>query len=334
MPIRLFHFLLAMLIAAAGVSAQIFNPARWTSDIEMTGDNTGVIVFKATIQKGWHVYSNDISPDAGPTPLSIKYTTLEGVTLDGGLNPSAKPHSEYDELFEAQLSWWAGSVELRQKFTATASDFSIDGTLTYAACNDENCIPPAKYPFTLKGHATVKAASVSSETAAAAPVAPAVVEEPVAVTVGDETPEQPGTPDAAVVDTADTAAVESTATTALDLWAPVDYDSTDGANGNGTSMWLIFLTCFLGGFVALLTPCVWPMIPMTVSFFLKKGKSRSKSIADATIYGVSIIVIYVALGLIVTAIFGASALNALSTSAVCNIIFFLLLVVFAISFFG
>ena len=120
-----------------------------------------------------------------------------------------------------------------------------------------------------------------------------------------------------------------------DLWTPVKYeDAGSEAPISQGSLWYIFFTCFLGGLVALFTPCVWPMIPMTVSFFLKKGKDRSKSIRDACIYGISIIVIYVALGLIITALFGASKLNELSTSATFNIIFFLLLVVFAISFFG
>ncbi len=299
------------------LSAQILTPVKWSTSIEMTDDANGVIVMKATIDHGWHVYSNDLDPSVGPSPLSVTFDKLDGVKLKGRWKPSKAAHREFDQMFEAELSWWSGSVELRQPFTATKDKFVIEGTIAYSACNDQNCIPPSRENFTLSGKAKVKDAK-EDEKEADAEVTPdtltAVVADSLAGVVAD---------------------TDSAATQLDNLWAPVKYDEgDDNSTGSTGSLWVIFFTCFLGGFVALLTPCVWPMIPLTVSFFLKKGQSRAKSIVDATIYGVSIIVIYLALGLIITAIFGASSLNALSTSAVCNIIFFLLLVVFAISFFG
>lgn len=227
-----------------------------------------------------------------------------------------------DEMFGMELAWWTQSVTITQNFTATKPEFAIDMMLVYGACNDENCIPPSRETFSFTGKAKVKAAAEPVEEKKAEEAAPA--EEVAAETATDEA----ATDSVAAPVVADTKADS-------DLWTPVNYeDAGESAPISAGSFWYIFFTCFLGGLVALFTPCVWPMIPMTVSFFLKKGKDRSKSIKDACIYGISIIVIYVALGLIITAIFGASKLNELSTSATFNIIFFLLLVVFAISFFG
>ncbi len=295
--------------------AQMLNPVTWSSSIEMTGDDTGNIVFKATIEDGWHMYSLDVDPSVGPSPLAISYPVIEGAKLDGTLRADRDPHREFDSMFDAELSWWTDAVTLVQPFKAVAPKFTIEPVIAYSACNDMNCIPPSKESFTLTGTAKGK---FSAEP-------PVEVAEP---DVPAETPETE-TADAPAENTSDAAVSDIDA----DLWAPVQADSDDSDATSG-SLWYIFFTCFLGGFVALLTPCVWPMIPMTVSFFLKKGKRTTKSVVDACIYGVSIIVIYLALGLIITALFGASSLNALSTSAVCNIIFFLLLVIFAISFFG
>lgn len=318
---RLFTFLLMTLLGSVmNLSAQMFTPVKWSTSVKMTDDVNGVIVMTASVDRGWHVYSNDLDPSVGPTPLSISWDKLDGVKLKGNWKPSKAAHREYDNMFEAELSWWTGSVELRQPFTATKDKFTIEGTIRYSACNDQNCIPPSQESFTLSGTAKVKNPVKEEE--------PAVVEEIVSAV------------DTVAIAPVDTLALRAQATDSVavagdSLWAPVDFnDEGNDSGADTTSLWVIFFTCFLGGFVALLTPCVWPMIPLTVSFFLKKGQSRAKSIVDASIYGISIIVIYLALGLIITAIFGASSLNALSTSAVCNIIFFLLLVVFAISFFG
>lgn len=333
---RISLFLVTLLAVIFGLQAQIMKPVKWDSSLKMTGDATGEIVLKASIDPGWHLYSPDFAEGEGPQPLVITFPKTDGVKLNGKPVPSQAPHREMDEMFEMELTWWTGSVTLVQKFTATSPDFAIDVALTYGACNDQNCIPPSRESFNFKGTAKVKAAEQpetkkQEEPAAATEESKQAEEETDAMLVGV----------LSEVDSLGSAASDSAAATAVtpaapgDLWAPVSFSDNSADNDiAGKSLLYIFLTCFLGGLVALFTPCVWPMIPMTVSFFLKKGKDRSKSIADACTYGVSIIVIYVALGLIITGLFGASSLNALSTSATCNIIFFLLLVVFAISFFG
>ena len=322
-----FRFLVvwAVLLAALPAMAQIMTPVKWSRKIVMKGDDKGEVVFTATIAPGWHMYSNDVDPNIGPSPLSISFPTLKGVKLDGGLRPSAKPHVQYDDMFEAELRWWTNSVSISQRFTATEPDFKIAGNISFSACNDQNCIPPSKESFSLSGKAKIKADKAKEVDEADAKAA--------------DTAEVPARADSvAATDTvaaavAPAVAIPSDSAVITDLWAPATAEVQQAESQQSTSLWYIFFTCFLGGFVALVTPCVWPMIPMTVSFFMKKGNG-AKSRGDAFVYGLSIIVIYVAMGLIVTLAFGASALNALSTNAICNIIFFLLLVVFAISFFG
>lgn len=307
---RFIYLIVTILVASFNyVEAQIVNPVKWSVTLDMADDTHGAVVMTATVDAGWHVYSNDVDPDVGPNPLEIDWSKLDGVKLDGKMKPSKTPHKEFDEMFGANLSWWTDEVTLRQNFIVTSSKYAIEGAIRFSACNDENCIPPTKETFEFTG--TAKIVTETPEEVAADTVVEAAA------------PQQ------------EVASGEMSQSESEGIWAPVDFSGEDNPEDSSTtSLWYIFVTCFIGGFVALLTPCVWPMIPLTVSFFLKKGKSRAKAIGDATVYGVSIIVIYLLLGLLITAIFGASSLNALSTSAVCNIIFFLLLVVFAISFFG
>ncbi|MDE6114144.1 MAG: thioredoxin family protein [Muribaculum sp.] len=307
---RFIYLIVTILVASFNyVEAQIVNPVKWSVALDMADDTHGAVVMTATVDAGWHVYSNDVDPDVGPNPLEIDWSKLDGVKLDGKMKPSKTPHKEFDEMFGANLSWWTDEVTLRQNFIVTSSKYAIEGAIRFSACNDENCIPPTKETFEFTG--TAKIVTETPEDVAADTVVEAAA------------PQQ------------EVASGEMSQSESEGIWAPVDFSGEDNPEDSSTtSLWYIFVTCFIGGFVALLTPCVWPMIPLTVSFFLKKGKSRAKAIGDATVYGVSIIVIYLLLGLLITAIFGASSLNALSTSAVCNIIFFLLLVVFAISFFG
>lgn len=324
--IRKLHSLILLLLLVSFTSAaQMFNPVKWSSEIKMTSADEGEIILKATVEAGWHLYSWDFPSGEGPQPLELSYN-LTGAELKGKPRASVKAHKEMDPIFEMELSWWTGAVSISQPFKATAPEFTADVNIRYGACNDQNCIPPSKESFSLKGTATVK--KDSPKETAPAEVAETVqpeISEAMDSAASDSVPELP----------ADSLVVASAQTDESTLWAPVTYDEgTDAGDISGKSLLYIFLTCFLGGLVALFTPCVWPMIPMTVSFFLKKGKDRSRSIIDACIYGASIIVIYVALGLIITGLFGASSLNALSTSATCNIIFFLLLVIFAVSFFG
>ncbi len=302
---RLFLISATCLLCVVGAVAQIVNPVKWKSAIKMTDDSHGVITFTATIDDGWHMYSTEAVAD-GPVPTSVDWKELKGVKLEGGLKPDRKPQRHHDPNFGVDLSWWTGSVTLTQRFTATAANYSIKGNVGYMSCNDTQCSSPAKEPFNFSG----TAATASGQTEAAADSTSATQPAAAAATVADSVSQD-------------------------QLWAPVKAEpSSDSGSAATASLWYIFAACFGGGLLALLTPCVWPIIPMTVSFFLKKSGGRAKSVRNAAIYGASIIVIYLALGLAVTAVYGASELNAIATNAVCNVVFFLLLVVFAVSFFG
>lgn len=307
-----------MVIGASSAFAQIFDPVKWKSAIKMTDATNGVVTFTATVDAGWHVYGTQL-PAGGPEPTSVQWNN-QGVKLVGGLTPSKAAHKQHDETFDMDLSWWTGSVTLSQKFTVTAKEYKIEGSIRYMACDDENCTPPKSESFSFKG------------TAAQAPVAE-TVQAPTANATSADTAATLAQPVAAV-GTVDSAVASPTHD---QLWAPVtaiEGDNADVEDIADRSLWYIFWACFLGGLLALLTPCVWPMIPMTVSFFLKKSGSRAKAITNATTYGLSIIIIFLLLGICFTVLFGASAMNALATSAWCNLLFFALLVIFAISFFG
>lgn len=307
-----------MVIGASCAFAQIFDPVKWKSAIKMTDATNGVVTFTATVDAGWHVYGTQL-PAGGPEPTSVQWNN-QGVKLVGGLTPSKAAHKQHDETFDMDLSWWTGSVTLSQKFTVTAKEYKIEGSIRYMACDDENCTPPKSESFSFKG------------TAAQAPVAE-TVQAPTANATSADTAATLAQPVAAV-GTVDSAVASPTHD---QLWAPVtaiEGDNADVEDIADRSLWYIFWACFLGGLLALLTPCVWPMIPMTVSFFLKKSGSRAKAITNATTYGLSIIIIFLLLGICFTVLFGASAMNALATSAWCNLLFFALLVIFAISFFG
>lgn len=316
---RLFIFFTLITLGVFAAFAQIANPVKWKTAVKMTDATNGVVTFTATIDAGWHVYGTNI-PNGGPQPTAVRWNN-EGVKLVGGLTPSKPAHKQHDETFDMDLSWWSGSVTLTQKFTVTAPSYKIEGSIVAMACDDENCTPPTSEPFSFKGTANVStpAEEVNPTMAQVAPSAVA--------------------PDTMPISPASKADSSSgiTMTSQAQLWAPVkpvDNASSDVEDVSDSSLWYIFWACFLGGLLALLTPCVWPMIPMTVSFFLKKSGSRSKAISNAVTYGLSIIVIFLLLGICFTALLGASALNALATSAGCNLLFFALLVVFAISFFG
>ncbi len=294
-----------VLIGVLSAFAEVLQPVKWESSIKMTDATNGVMTFTATIDDGWHMYSMNLPKD-GPVSLSINWDKLDGVKLIGNPTPNRAPHEQVDMVFKMRLGWWTKGITITQNFATTeGQSYNIEGSVRYMVCNDKTCQAPENEPF-----------SFAAGPAAAAPNK-AAVDTVTVTTIKDEK----------VADTADVS----------NVWQPVTIDAADASQGtviDAHSFWYIFLGGLLGGLLALLTPCVWPMIPLTVSFFLKKSSSRAKSIRDAMIYGVSIIVIYLLLGLVITAAFGASSLNALSTNAVFNIIFFLLLVVFAISFFG
>ncbi|MBQ7157256.1 MAG: thioredoxin family protein [Bacteroidaceae bacterium] len=322
-----------MMVCAIVAHAQFLRPVSVTTDFKEVSATEGELSFVMTIKSGWHVYGTKVVND-GPTPTTIKVEHISGAQLSGALKSTTEPLKRYEDMFGTDVYYHENSVRFVQMVKLLGGKYSFDGFLEYGACNDENCIPPTSVDFSYSGEV---AAPKQQEKAAVQPDAPA--EESVV-----ETNEEPS----AVSDTADTAAVADV--NAGDLWAPVTeqlkkLDDGSLATATDNPLWYVFVLGFLGGLVALVTPCVWPIIPMTVSFFLKRGttkKSSAEELAaakrrgrrDAFIYGASIVVIYVALGLAVTGVFGASALNSLATNAVFNIIFFLMLLLFGASFIG
>ena len=315
---------LVMLVATVCAMAQMADPVHFTSKLVMLEGDEAQIEFSARIDQGWHVYSTGLGND-GPISATFNATKMDGVKTVGGLTHKGKEISQFDNMFGMKLRYFEGSVTFIQKIKFTKPQYSINCYLEYGACNDETCMPPTSVDFIKSG----KAPAVAKETA------PAPTEKEAETVKSDQEKEitQEDTLTAPVLE-ASASSPDSTAAPAS-LWSPVISElKAYEAAPTDSSLLYIFLAGFAGGFLALLTPCVWPIIPMTVSFFLKRNKERSKAIREAVTYGISIVVIYVVLGLVVTLLFGASALNALSTNAVFNIFFCLLLVVFAASFFG
>ena len=313
---------MTLLLLVLMAQAQMADPVHFSTKLNMLGGDMAEIVFSATIDPGWHLYSTDITDD-GPTKATFNVDKMEGAELVGRLTPRGKVTEEFDEMFGTNLRFFVGKGEFVQKIKFTKPKYDIDSYLEYGACNDEMCMPPTTVQFKQSGQSP--AAEVKEEKAVPAEEE-AKAEEAVAA-------------DTVKAEPVDTAAVVPVAKDngGNDLWAPIIEElkafEEGGSNAN-SSLWYIFLSGLLGGFLAVLTPCVWPIIRMTVSFFLKRNKDRKKAISEAITYGLSIVVIYVVLGLAVTLLFGASALNALSTNAIFNIFFALLLIVFAASFFG
>ena len=320
-------FSILLLLFAVVVQAQIQEPVKFKSELKTSQAGEAEVVFTGTIDKGWHVYSTDLG-DGGPISATFNVESISGAELVGKLKPVGKEVAAFDKLFEMKVRYFENTAQFVQKLKLTGGEYKVEGFLEYGACNDENCLPPTQVPFkfsgkaegtAVNGPAAYKAADAgnvelekSSDTAQTAAMA---------VIGGAES------------DTGINVAGDGT----TDLWKPViDELQALGETVSQEDMsWIyIFITGFVGGLLALFTPCVWPIIPMTVSFFLKRSKDKKKGIRDAWTYGASIVVIYVGLGLLVTGIFGANALNSLSTNAVFNIFFFLMLVVFAASFFG
>ena len=325
---------LLMMMVVSATWAQMMNPVHFTSQLKELKGGEGELVFSATIDAGWHVYSTGLGND-GPISATFNAVKMEGVETVGKLQARGNEIKQFDKLFSMELRFFEKAVTFVQKIRFTKPDYDIDCYVEYGACNDESCLPPSEASLKVKGKSPGKSEELrgkSEESAAAVPEAQK----------DDDAPAKKGDSPTAVGDNltavkSDSLMAESDSLS-QSLWQPViqELNAYSGENPSGESMswWLIFLEGLLGGFIALFTPCVWPIIPMTVSFFLKRNKDRSKAIREATTYGLSIVVIYVLLGLAVTLLFGASALNALATNAVFNIFFCLLLVVFAASFFG
>ena len=306
---------IGLLWVALLVHAQIFDPVTFRTELNKVSDDVAEIVFTADIDPGWHIYSTDLD-EGGPIAASFNIDKVTGAHVDGKLLPVGNEQTVFDKLFDMEVRYFERTAKFVQRIRLEGGQYRIEGYLEYAACNDENCLPPSDVPFMFTGTADV-VASAATEDAAGVDSANG---ENVSSSLGKNN-----------------SLVGEKNIGQSDWWAPVVDELRAFGESVGTvdRSWLyIFFTGFLGGLLALFTPCVWPIIPMTVSFFLKRSKDKKKGIRDAMTYGLAIVVIYVTLGLLVTLLFGASALNALSTNAIFNILFFLMLVVFAASFFG
>ncbi len=311
---------LVLLLAVMTVAAQMQDPVHVRSELKKISDTEGELLFSATIDPGWHVYSTGLGDD-GPISATFHADKMEGAKTVGGRTFRGKELKMFDKMFDMELRYFEGSVTFVQKIQFTQPKYDIKCYVEYGACNDQMCMPPSTIELAATGE--IKADKKKEEDK-------------------EKIEEDKGQ----VSDTLKTTETssdsiylpQSPSISQSDLWQPVigELQALNGEASDTTNiaLWMIFLEGLLGGFLALFTPCVWPIIPMTVSFFLKRNKERSKAIREATVYGLSIVVIYVLLGLAVTLLFGASALNALATNAVFNILFCLLLVVFAASFFG
>lgn len=300
---RLTLILLALfaLLPFSRVNAQLYDDViKWSASIEETAKEEKTLVLTAKIEPGWHMYDRNL-PEGGPNSTEFLFNTLRGAERIGDFEADRAPEESYDQQFQMKLRWFQTKVVFRQKLHVTDADnFALVVETRAQACNDETCLAPSGETFSF-GAETVAEADTTAATLTFTPL--------------DETE-------------TDIAKIYEPVTDVLQAYGDVSMRQAN------SSLWMIFLFGFLGGLIALLTPCVWPMIPMTVSFFLKRTKKRREAVRDALIYGIAIIVIYLVLGVAITLLFGASALNSLSTNAIFNLIFFALLVFFAVSFFG
>ncbi len=329
---RIVSLLTLYIYIGAVALAQFQNPVNITAAQKKVADDAIEIVFQGTVEAGWHVYGTDIA-DGGPTRAELTLEKLQGLKPDGKLRATGKVHKAMDEMFGMEVSYMEGTASFAQRFIITEPEYEVVGYLTYGACNDENCIPPTDVEFSFKGEGAPSNSSVKGEKSPS--------DSP--VKGEDKVTSEPTLPSdsTSIVSPSSKDSTKEVSPLRGDLegslWTPVVDELKAfeaGAETTDRSLLGVFLLGLLGGLIALLTPCVWPIIPMTVSFFLKRTDDKRKGIRDAITYGVSIVVIYVLLGLLVTLLFGASALNALSTNAVFNIFFFLMLMVFGASFLG
>jgi len=305
----LFYWLLSVLLALPAL-AQIQEPIKFKTEWKQNSDSEAEIIFNATIDKGWHVYSTELE-EGGPISASFNIDQIQGAETIGKLTPVGNEINEMDPIFGMKVRYFKDKATFIQKIKITDKNYSIKGYLEYGACNDENCLPPTSVDFSFNGTSTSPATASESKE--------------------DITNNADGSSEISMTP------LKIASSEKTDYWKPVinELNSFGEHAGEESMSWIyIFLTGLAGGLLALFTPCVWPIIPMTVSFFLKRTKDKKKGIRDAWTYGASIVVIYLTLGLAITLIFGASALNALSTNAVFNILFCLMLLVFAASFFG
>ena len=301
---RLLLNIIITTLVSLSANAQMFDPVHFTSELRMRQHNEGDIIFSATIDGGWHVYSNNI-PEGGPTPASFHKVTMKGMETAGALRTATAPVKVFDEMFQMEVRYFEHKVTFIQPVRFTAADYSVDCYLEYGACNDEMCLPPTEVRLTKSGKYPFEEEKTKTKE------------------------------EAKSIDSIDTIVTIDTIGT-IDTISTIDtIKTTPPPPATPTAPLKIFLLGILGGLLAVLMPCIWPVIPMTVSFFIRRSEgSGHRGLRDALLYGASIIVIYVSAGFIITLLFGSDALNALSTSAVFNVALFLLLTVFALSLFG
>jgi thiol:disulfide interchange protein len=327
---RLFSIGVLILLSSVILHAQ--NPISWDFTLSDAGNGEINILAKATVEQGWYMYDTNI-PEGGPNPTMIEFDEIKGAVPVGEFKSiDKKAKVKFDEIFMMEIGSFTNSVTFAQKLKVTdKSSFSVIGNVRAQACNDQTCTPPLPVDFSFTDSnlpATLVITATSSDDVS-----------------GNQNEVVTGNETADINDAGSISGNESARSNvtleSVDrdlLWTPVIeelQELSDGEDLANASLISIFLKGLIWGFAALLTPCVWPMIPITVSFFLNRNKkSRRKAIQDASIYGLSIIIIYVTLGLLITAIFGASALNNLATSPIFNLIFFALLITFAFSFMG
>ena len=312
------YFLLYVSLLTLLLQAQMVNPVHFSSQLKMLDGDEAEIVFTATIDEGWHVYSTDLD-DGGPISATFNVVKMDGVETVGKLKARGNVAKQFDKLFDMEVRFFEHKATFVQKIRFTKQQYTIDCFLEYGACNDEMCMPPSQVELKKSGHVDFSALNKDGKSQ----------NEPVDAVKTDSVASSEST---------DTILVRADGVGEDNLWSPV-VDELRRQGGNDSisdhSLLYILLMGFVGGLLAVLMPCIWPIIPMTVSFFLKRSKDeKRKGIRDALTYGLSIIVIYLVLGLLVTALFGSDTLNALSTNAVFNVVLFLLLVLFALSFFG
>ena len=327
------------LVIVLAVKAQMVDPVHFKAELKTGNGAEAEIVFHATIDQGWHVYSTEIGED-GPIEATFNVVKMEGAELVGKLMPKGNVIKKMDKLFGMELKYFEGEATFVQKIRFTKPEYDIDCYLEYGACSDASCMPPSEVVLKQSGKSPVVANSDQKE----------IKEDKKEI---EEDKGQLLDTTKAEVTSSDSVYLplsSSISSGSTDLWEPVIDELRSLGSGEDLaekSLWWLLLMGFLAGLAAVCMPCIWPIIPMTVSFFLKRakdqttpgpsysgGEARRRGIRDAITYGLSIMVIYVGLGLLVTAIFGSDTLNSLSTSAVFNVFLFLLLVVFACSFFG
>ena len=320
---------LLLLLTVVTIHAQLQEPVHVRTELNKLSDTEAELIFSATIDPGWHVYSTDLGK-GGPISATFHADKMEGAQTVGSLKARGKEQKQFDKMFDMEVRYFEQSVTFVQKIRFVKPQYDIACYVEYGACNDRMCLPPMTMDLKAKGTLAPSATPTAASSAASTPAPSATSTEDSSAVPNPLAPATFNPP-------AD-ATAPAVHPQASPLWQPVVSElqalNNEGQAESAVSWWMIFLEGLVGGFLALFTPCVWPIIPMTVSFFLKRNKERRKAIREAMTYGLSIVVIYVLLGLAVTLLFGASALNALSTNAVFNIFFALLLVVFAASFFG